>query len=100
MKKRILAALLCAGMMISATACGLQAPAESTTTDAPAAETTVEAAADAITLVYAEVNPLDTIVGMTDAKFKEAVEELSDDKTLEEAVEEQVEEANEDEKAK
>ena len=77
MKKRILAALLCAGMMISATACGLQAPAESTTTDAPAAESTVEAAADAITLVYAEVNPLDTIVGMTDQKFKETVEELS-----------------------
>lgn len=79
MKKRILAALLCAGMMISATACGLQAPAESTSTPAATdkAESTVEATADAITLVYAEVNPLDTIVGMTDQKFKETVEELS-----------------------
>ena len=83
MKKRILAALLCAGMMISATACGLQAPAESTTTtesattESATTESTVEATADAITLVYAEVNPLDTIVGMTDQKFKETVEELS-----------------------
>ena len=78
MKKRILAALLCAATVISATACGLQAPAESTTTtDSAAAGSTVEATADAITLVYAEVNPLDTIVGMTDQKFKETVEELS-----------------------
>ncbi len=79
MKKRILAALLCAGMMVSATACGLQAPAESSSTTASTetAESTVEATADAITLVYAEVNPLDTIVGMTDQKFKETVEELS-----------------------
>ena len=41
-----------------------------------------EAAADTsdmpeITLVMAEVNPLDTIVGQTDSKFKETVEELS-----------------------
>ena len=78
MKKRILAALVCACMMLSATACGLQAPAEAPAPEAaPEAEATTEAAADAITLVYAEVNPLDTIVGMTDAKFKEAVEELS-----------------------
>ena len=31
----------------------------------------------AVTLVYAEVNPLDTIVGMTGSKFKEEVEKLS-----------------------
>lgn len=30
-----------------------------------------------VTLVYAEVNPLDTIVGQTDTAFKEKVEELS-----------------------
>ena len=81
MKKKILAALLCAAMVLSATACGLQAPveapAETAKTETATTESTVEAAADAITLVYAEVNPLDTIVGMTDAKFKEAVEELS-----------------------
>lgn len=36
------------------------------------------AAADpAVTLVMAEVNPLDTIVGQTDSKFKEAVEAMS-----------------------
>ena len=36
------------------------------------------AAADpAVTLVMAEVNPLDTTVGMTDVKFKEAVEAMS-----------------------
>ena len=76
MKKRVLAALLCAAMMLSA--CGLQAPADSTNkTDVSSTESNVEATADAITLVYAEVNPLDTIVGMTDQKFKEAVEELS-----------------------
>lgn len=34
-------------------------------------------AADPITLVYAEVNPLDTIVGKTDMAFKQKVEELS-----------------------
>ena len=34
-------------------------------------------AGDAVTLVYAEVNPLDTIVGQTATKFKETVEELS-----------------------
>ena len=44
--------------------------------------THLEAAADTsdmpeITLVMAEVNPLDTIVGQTDSKFKETVEELS-----------------------
>ena len=30
-----------------------------------------------VTLVMAEVNPLDTIVGQTDSKFKETVEEMS-----------------------
>ena len=33
-----------------------------------------------VTLVYAEVNPLDTIVGQTDTAFKEKVEELSNGK--------------------
>ena len=35
------------------------------------------ALADPVTLVYAEVNPLDTIVGKTATFFKETVEELS-----------------------
>ena len=100
MKKRWLSTALCAVMVASAlTGCGggskapetTAAPAttvatEAATTAAPAAdaETKAEAAADTkepvgpeITLVMAEVNPLDTIVGQTDSKFKEKVEELS-----------------------
>lgn len=84
MKKRILAALLCAAMVISVTACGLKAPdeaetpaAEETATEETASSGETTPAEDAITLVYAEVNPLDTIVGMTGQKFKETVEELS-----------------------
>lgn len=38
---------------------------------------TFAAADDSVTLVMAEVNPLDTIVGQTDTAFKEKVEELS-----------------------
>ncbi len=93
MKKKVLAALLCAAMTLTMGACGLQtpetpaaapeakteAPAETT----PAAETEAkeDAAAPAaepeVTLVYAEVNPLDTIVGQMATAFKEKVEELS-----------------------
>lgn len=93
MKKKILAALLCVAMVASLTACGLQAP-EAPAAEAPAAEAEApeaeaeapaaeaeapaeEPAADAVTLVFAEVNPLDTIVGQTDTKFKETVEEMS-----------------------
>ena len=94
MKRRFLSVLLTAATVLSMTACGVSAPEvpASTTTETPAAqtqttETTTETAtettetatettpaADAITLVMAEVNPLDTIVGMTDQKFKEEVE--------------------------
>ena len=78
MKKRFFA-LAIATLALSA--CGLKSP-ETTTTAAKAdnAETTA-AKADAgsaeVTLVYAEVNPLDTIVGQTGTAFKEKVEELS-----------------------
>ncbi|GAU75589.1 TRAP transporter substrate-binding protein [Fusibacter sp. 3D3] len=62
--------------------CGAKTP---TPEAAPAPEVTpaatepaaVEPAAEAITFVFAEVNPLDTIVGQTDSAFKEKVEELS-----------------------
>ena len=93
MKRRLFSVLLTAATVLSMTACGVTAPEPTTTTtttetktEAPAAETKeAEAstetpaaettpAADAITLVMAEVNPLDTIVGMTDQKFKEEVE--------------------------
>lgn len=86
MKKKVLSVLLGVAMVVSVTACGLQSPAE-----APAAETAPvedaaaneEAAADTsavepeVTLVYAEVNPLDTIVGQTGTAFAEKVAELS-----------------------
>ncbi len=80
---------------MSMTACGVTAPEAAPTAQIneaptplaaqPEAEAKEEApeaaqsepAADAITLVMAEVNPLDTIVGMTDQKFKEEVEARS-----------------------
>lgn len=99
MKKRFLSAALCAAVVCSSLAgCGLKTPDAPTTTAAPAApaateapaadattaagdETTAAAAAESadpqVTLVMAEVNPLDTIVGQTDTAFKEKVEELS-----------------------
>ncbi len=96
MKKKILSMMLALTMVISVTACGLQSPNTSSTgTGTPAAdtgaaapaETTVEPAAPAdtttpaaepeVTLVYAEVNPLDTIVGQTATAFADKVTELS-----------------------
>ena len=98
MKKKVLSAMLSAAMVVTLTACGLQAPAE--TPQAPADNAVAEApaaddaqapaetegdgaAADTsavepeVTLVYAEVNPLDTIVGQTGTAFAEKVAELS-----------------------
>ena len=97
MKKRWISTALCAAMVAGSLAgCGLKSP--DATTAAPAAteapteaaktegdaaeEAKTEAAADTsdmpeVTLVMAEVNPLDTIVGQTDSKFKETVEEMS-----------------------
>lgn len=73
-------------LSLTLAACG-GAPSESTapaTDSGASAETseatgnTADAANDpAVTLVYAEVNPLDTIVGQTATAFKEKVEELS-----------------------
>ena len=104
MKKKVLSAIVCAAMVFSMTACGLQSPNTagssggttnaaptsnaSATSDAAEAETTTEAASSgdsatepvgpAVTLVYAEVNPLEgTIVGQTATAFKDKVEELS-----------------------
>ncbi len=94
MKKRWLGAVLCAAMVTASMAgCGLKTPdapttaaTEAATTAAGAADTKAEAesteapaaaAEPEVTLVYAEVNPLDTIVGQTGTAFKEKVEELS-----------------------
>ncbi len=65
MKKIVLSLLALSMALTSAMAGG-----KSDTSAAPAAEKT-------FTLVYAEVNPLDSIVGQTDLKFKEEVERLS-----------------------
>lgn len=91
MKKKVLSALLCVAMVLSMTACGLKEPETTdagndaaTTDEAPATEAAegddasgTEPVGPAVTLVFAEVNPLDTIVGKTDVAFKEKVEELS-----------------------
>lgn len=84
MKKKILAVLLSVLLVGSLSACGLKAPEQSSTETAVNSNEAAEAASDngedakaALTLVFAEVNPLDTIVGQTDTTFKEKVEELS-----------------------
>ena len=94
MKKKILSIVLAMSMIVSVTACGLKSPdtsssgtgtpaadtgaaaAPAETTAAPA-DTTTPAAEPEVTLVYAEVNPLDTIVGQTATAFAEKVAELS-----------------------
>lgn len=63
MKKKLLSVLLCTTMVLSMAACGSGSGKGSS--DQP------------VKLVYAEVNPLDTIVGQTATAFKEKVEELS-----------------------
>ena len=83
--KKLLSLTMAAAMAVSLAACGgsasTAAPSE-TKSDAPAAaesagDTAAAASDPAVTLVYAEVNPLDTIVGQTATAFKEKVEELS-----------------------
>ncbi|MCR5294043.1 MAG: TRAP transporter substrate-binding protein DctP [Lachnospiraceae bacterium] len=71
MKKKIAAAVISAVMALSLAACG-GSEAASTSTEGGDASADPE-----VTLVMAEVNPLDTIVGMTDVFFAEKVEELS-----------------------
>lgn len=94
MKQKVLAVLLAAAMTASLAACGgggnkdAQEPAQAGSTaendaDAGAGEDAAEDADSAgdgseVTLVYAEVNPLETIAGQTATAFKEKVEELSD----------------------
>ena len=64
------------------TACGggsssSTAASTSTASSAAAGDASAASGDPAVTLVYAEVNPLDTIVGQTASYFKEQVEELS-----------------------
>lgn len=69
-----LALTACGGSGSSTAASTASSAAAST---APAGDAAVAASDPKVTLVYAEVNPLDTIVGQTGSHFKEKVEELT-----------------------
>lgn len=84
--KKAISTLLAVSMLLGLAACGGSASTASSAASTAPAESTAEAApADTgdvandphVKLVYAEVNPLDTIVGQTATAFKEKVEELS-----------------------
>ena len=94
MFKKITALMLALLLLASVTGCGLKSPTETEEDKGVAQQETkqeetkqeeqttetqepVAAADPKVTLVYAEVNPLDTIVGQTGTAFKEKVEELS-----------------------
>ena len=68
-----LALTACGGSSNSAAATATSAAAST----APAGDAAAAASDPKVTLVYAEVNPLDTIVGQTGSHFKEKVEELT-----------------------
>ena len=63
----------CVGSKSTATSTATSAAAS----PAPAGDAAAAASVPKVTLVYAEVNPLDTIVGQTATHFKEKVEELT-----------------------
>lgn len=96
MRKKLLSVMLGLAMVVSVTACGVTAPeapaaeapkaeapaaeapaAEEPAAEEPAAEAPAAAAEPEVTLVYAEVNPLDTIVGQMATAFADKVAELS-----------------------
>ena len=68
-----LALTACGGSKSTATSTAASAAAST----APAGDAAAAASDPKVTLVYAEVNPLDTIVGQTGSHFKEKVEELT-----------------------
>ena len=68
-----LALTACGGSKSTATSTAASAAAST----APAGGAAAAASDPKVTLVYAEVNPLDTIVGQTGSHFKEKVEELT-----------------------
>ena len=83
-RRSFLAAAGVSAAALALTACGGSGSSTAASTATSAAASTAsagDAAAAAsdpkVTLVYAEVNPLDTIVGQTGSHFKEKVEELS-----------------------
>lgn len=80
MNKKILGALLSTLMVVSFAGCGLKSPTTETVKEGVEKETATPkanqveptAGESEITLVYAEVNPLDTIVGQTGTAFNKA----------------------------
>ncbi len=83
-RRSFLAAAGVSAAALALTACGgsSNSTAASTATSAaastaPAGDAAAVASDPKVTLVYAEVNPLDTIVGQTGSHFKEKVEELT-----------------------
>ena len=83
-RRSFLAAAGVSAAALALTACGGSgnSTAASTATSAaastaPAGDAAAAASDPKVTLVYAEVNPLDTIVGQTATHFKEKVEELT-----------------------
>lgn len=89
MKKKVFALVLAAAMVLNLAACGNQnnqqaqgsSPAATPSSATPSSaqqDGGNDVANDAkVTLVYAEVNPLDSIVGQTASEFKRLVEEKS-----------------------
>ena len=88
MKKKILSVMLAMSMVVLTTACGLKTPdAPSGNTVAPSQSDVTPSSAEnkpsdtpaepEVTLVYAEVNPLDTIVGQMATAYADKVAELS-----------------------
>lgn len=84
--KKLLAFFIATMMVLALAGCGLktpEAPVEETKASDKKVETkekeesSKEEVVPSVTLVYAEVNPLDSIVGQTGAAFKEQVEKLS-----------------------
>ena len=78
--KKLFSAVLSVAMLLSLTACGggqTNTPAPAPEASAPTGDASAAGSDPKVTLVYAEVNPLDTIVGQTGSFFKEKVEELS-----------------------
>ena len=80
-RRSFLAVAGAATAAVALTACRSDKPASTPASSAAASTAAGDAAAAAndpkVTLVYAEVSPLDTIVGQTGSHFKEKVEELS-----------------------
>jgi len=79
--KKVFAIVLAALMVLSMAACGGNGNQTQTNGETVTDWTTVDiskvASDPKVTLVYAEVNPLDSIVGQTATEFKKQVEEMS-----------------------